>query len=199
FPRHPVAPAGRVAPAKAAAVTLRAAAYTLREALSSRAALAASLADLRPQRNGHPANRHLAEAVGWLSRAQDAVPGGGGSHGFRLRSGWPPPYPETTGYIITPLLRCTQATHPLGAGLDVADLKARVGRMAGWLTTVQLDCGALPGGTVTVAPSPTVFNTGQVLEGWCAAYRERPEDLRRPITSAAAWLVSVQDDDGCWR
>jgi hypothetical protein len=181
-------------------VTLRATTYMLRQVLSSRATLASSLADLRPRRNGTPSSRHLAGAVDWLCRAQDAVPGGGVSYGFDVRTGWLPAYPETTGYIITTLLRCANASSPITADVHPADLKQRAARMAHWLTTVQLASGALPGGTVAVPPVPTVFNTGQVLEGWCEAYRDHPDEtIRSCLTCAARWLVAVQDEDGCWR
>lgn len=181
-------------------MSLRSAAHTLRQILSSRAAVTASWADLWRPRDADPADRHLAEAVGWLCRAQDAVAGGGVSYGYDVRAGWMPPYPETTGYIITTFLRCARTGVPTAAGLGPADLRARTRRMADWLTTLQMDCGALPGGTVAVAPSPTVFNTGQILEGWCEAYRDQPDEaIRRAITRAAAWLTSVQDADGCWR
>jgi hypothetical protein len=72
--------------------------------------------------------------------------------------------------------------------------------MAAWLTTVQLPSGALPGGTTAIEPTPTVFNTGQILEGWCEAERDRTGPMiRNSLTRAADWLVEVQDDDGCWR
>ena len=187
----------RTSPLGEFAMTIRSAAYTLRRAFSSRATLAASLGDLRPLRNEVTADRHLAEAVGWLCRAQDAAPVGGVSYGFDLRSGWLPPYPETTGYIITTLLQCAQAG---GAGLDAAGLRERAARMADWLTMVQLESGALPGGIVGVKLVPTVFNTGQVLEGWTEACSARPDEpVQRCLARAAEWLVAVQDEDGCWR
>lgn len=158
------------------------------------------LGDLRPRRDGAPAHRHLVEAVGWLCRAQDAVEGGGVSYGFDVRRGWLSPYPETTGYIITTFLRGASTGAAHAAGLDADDLRERAARMARWLTKVQLLSGALPGGTTAVTPFPTVFNTGQVLEGWCEAYREQPDPtLRHSLTRAAGWLVDVQDGDGCWR
>jgi hypothetical protein len=122
------------------------------------------------------------------------------SYGYDLRLGWLPAYPETTGYIITTLLNAAHAAAENGAARKGPCLKERALRMAHWLTTVQLECGALPGGMVSVKPAPTVFNTGQVLEGWCEAYRQFPaEELRHSLERAARWLVAVQDEDGCWR
>jgi hypothetical protein len=181
-------------------MSVRAVAHTLRQVLSSRAALAASLADLKGLRDCAATDQHLVEAVQWLCRAQDVMASSGVSYGFDLRAGWLPAYPETTGYIITTLLRCAYSVPANVIGLDALDLKARAWRMAHWLTTVQLESGALPGGTVAVEPVSTVFNTGQVLDGWCEAYREQPDEtLKACLVRAAQWLVSVQDEDGCWR
>jgi hypothetical protein len=79
-------------------------------------------------------------------------------------------------------------------------MRDRALEMARWLCSVQLESGAIPGGTIGREPAPTIFNTGQVLQGWCGAYREsRDESLRLPLVRAAEWLASVQDGDGCWR
>lgn len=181
-------------------MSLRAAAYTLRQVLTSRMSLAASLADLRPRPDRLPDARHLREAVSWLCGAQDAVAGGGVSYGYDLRRGWLPAYPETTGYIITTFLRCARDRRSVTAGVNPSDLRQRAERMAYWLTTVQLESGAIPGGTVGYEPAPTVFNTGQVLEGWSEMVRERPDPgLAQCLHRAARWLVEVQDRDGCWR
>jgi hypothetical protein len=181
-------------------MSLRAAVFTIRQVFSSRATVGASAADLWGSADRCSDDRHLAEAIQWLCRAQDAVAGGGVSYGFDLRRGWQPPYPETTGYIISTFLRCAATGRPREGGLAADDLKQRAWRMTHWLTTVQLESGALPGGTVGIEPVATVFNTGQVLEGWCEAYRELPdESVRRCLVRAAEWLVAVQDDDGCWR
>ncbi len=54
---------------------------------------------------------HLRAAMAWLCRAQDAaaaasgIDRGGVSAGYYLASGWLPPYPETTGYIIETFLQ----------------------------------------------------------------------------------------------
>jgi len=49
-------------------------------------------------------------------------------------------------------------------------------------------------------PTPAIFNTGQVLFGWSAAYRETGDDiLLRAAKRGADFLVDAMDDDGAWR
>jgi len=72
--------------------------------------------------------------------------------------------------------------------------------MADWEIEIQLDNGAVMGGTMNPNPSPAVFNTGQVMLGWVRAYDETKE--RKYLDAckrAATFLLSVQDPDGCWR
>lgn len=161
----------------------------------------ASWSDLRLPVDEVSLTQHLDEAMGWLCHAQDAVQGGGISYGFDVKLGtWLPPYPETTGYIIPTFLEYARNYGRCMTDSALQSLWERARRMAHWLTTIQLECGALPAGTVAIEPQPTVFNTGQVLQGWCCAYREfNDEHLRRCLVRAAQWLVSVQDKDGCWR
>jgi len=53
----------------------------------------------------------------------------------------------------------------------------------------------VPGG----APTPAVFNTGQIMLGLIAWYQEQ---VRRfvldSLKRSAEWLVSVQETDGSW-
>jgi hypothetical protein len=174
--------------------------YILKEVFSNPATLRSSLRDLRLSQNGQEAKFYLNEAVDWLCRAQDAVEGGGVSYGYDLKTGWLPPYPETTGYIIPTFLKCAHLCEANSDQERAENLRQRARRMADWLTTVQMESGAVQGGTIGREPMPTIFNTGQVLQGWCHAYREFKEDnYLGCLTRAAQWLVSVQDEDGCWR
>ena len=48
--------------------------------------------------------------------------------------------------------------------------------------------------------SPSVFNTGQVLFGWLAAFRATGEaEFADAARRAATYLVEVQESDGHWR
>lgn len=143
---------------------------------------------------------HVNAAVDWMCRAQDATGTGGISRGysFARRSsfggrGWQPAYPETTGYIIPTLLA---ARDHLGAG----DLGARAIRAAEWECDVQLVNGGVRGGVVGQPEAPVVFNTGQVLFGWLAAFAETGEArFADSARNAAGFLIGTMDTDGLWR
>jgi hypothetical protein len=146
-----------------------------------------------------PIMTHVAAAMEWLCRAQDAC-GDGVARSYSLRfnrahgrSGWLDAYPETTGYIIPTFFDCA-----VFAGDN--DYVERAIRMAKWETDVQMDNGAVQGGTIAFAQSPAVFNTGQVLFGWSRAFRETGLDIfRNAADRAADFLVAAQDEDGAWR
>lgn len=143
---------------------------------------------------------HLRGAMEWLCRAQDATGSGGVSRSYALRwmrghgrRGWLAAYPETTGYIIPTFF--TYASRG-GAG----DYRARALRMAQWEIDVQMESGAVQGGVIGHTPSPAIFNTGQVLFGWAAAYRETGDSrYQKAAGRAADFLVEAQDPDGAWR
>ena len=72
--------------------------------------------------------------------------------------------------------------------------------MADWEIGVQLPNGAVRSGQINLEPSPAVFNTGQNLFGWTAAYIETNDDsYLKAAQRAAQWLTKVQDADGAWR
>src|SRR5262249_17569419 len=122
-------------------------------------------------RTGTP-REHLDAAMAWLCRAQDAVEGGGVSHGYTPkwqraygRAGWLAPSPETTGYIIETFYDYATLT---GDG----SYRDRASRMARWESQVQMDSGAVQGAVLGFERTPAVFNTGQVCFGWARAYEE---------------------------
>jgi len=179
---------------------IRSSLYVVREILSSKALRRASWQDLRLRKDDSDSTRHLDGAISWLSQAQDQACDGGVSYGYDLKLGWRPAYPETTGYIITTFLNYCRSYQSRLTNNQIQSYRVRARRMAYWLATVQLDCGAFAGGAIGIEPKPTVFNTGQVLEGWCHAYSEfKDEVILECLSRAAQWLMSVQDDDGSWR
>lgn len=148
------------------------------------------------QRNGTSSLGHLHETMNWLERAADASPGGGVSAGYSLIDGWLEPYPETTGYIIPTL-------YDFAAHSGVDKCKDIAVRLADWEVGVQMSCGAVQAGVYqgkNAEAVPAVFNTGQVILGWCRAYIETsdPKYLSAAIR-AADWLIKVQANDGAWR
>ncbi|HTD70740.1 MAG TPA: hypothetical protein VK647_09780 [Gemmatimonadales bacterium] len=143
---------------------------------------------------------HLVAAIEWLVRAQDATPDGGVSRAFSLAwhpyfgcRGWQPSYPETTGYIIPTLYAAARR-------LGRAELAARAERAARWEIEIQLPTGAIRGGVIGAPESPAVFNTGQVLLGWLAAFEETGQSgFADAARRAARYLVATLDPDGHWR
>jgi hypothetical protein len=139
---------------------------------------------------------HLHAAMAWLLVAHDKGGRRGVSAGYSIIDGWLPPYPETTGYIIPTFLDYARQE-----GRD--DLRARALDMAAWEVDVQLPSGAVRSGVLDGSPksqAPAVFNTGQVILGWCRAYREsRDEAFLQAAVRAGNWLVGAQQDDGAWR
>ena len=157
---------------------------------------------LRIRVRERPVAVHVRAAIEWLCSAQDAA-GDGVSASYSLSRGWLPPYPETTGYIIPTFLDCAAMD-------DGPNLRERALRMADWELGVQLDGGGIPSGVQTNgAPrrqsdlelaAPSVFNTGQVVLGWCRAYQETGDVRYRDAAyRAGRFIVESQDDDGAWR
>ncbi len=152
-----------------------------------------------PRAAGQP-TQHLEATLAWLEQAHAATGGHGVARSFVLRrhhrygiTGWLPAYPETTGYIIPTFY---DAARQLGR----PQLAAQATAMAAWEASIQLADGAVRGGTVADPESPAVFNTGQVLFGWVAAFEETKEErFREAARRAAGWLVDHLDEDGCWR
>jgi hypothetical protein len=158
----------------------------------------------REWNGGHEAEtshaEHLSAAVDWLVRAQQATACGGIARGYSLTwdsyfgaSGWQPAYPETTGYIIPTLYAAAQRT-------TRARLAACAEHAARWEQTIQLPTGAVRGGVIGQATSPAVFNTGQVIFGWLAAFqRTYDPKFADSARRAASFLESAMDADGIWR
>ncbi|MFA6146786.1 MAG: beta-L-arabinofuranosidase domain-containing protein [bacterium] len=143
---------------------------------------------------------HLYAAGRWICRAQDAFDDGGVARSYSLIyspyfrcKGWIPSYPETTGYIIP-----TMFDYANYSGTD--EMRLRAIRMADWECEVQMDDGAVQGGTIDQVPTPAIFNTGQVIFGWVRTYLETgKEKYLTSAIKAGEYLVQQQDSDGKWR
>ena len=137
-----------------------------------------------------PDDVHLQAALDWLCLAQDATGNDGVSSLYRLGGGWDLAYPETTGYILATFLSAADM-------LDRPDLRARAEAMGVWECTIQTESGAVL--SRLGKPETRVFNTGQVVLGWCALYDEGGE--RRFLEAAlraGEYLVATQEADGSW-
>lgn len=148
----------------------------------------------------HDPAMHLEGAMQWLCRAQDATPDDGVSRSYALRhmpshrrSGWLASYPETTGYIIPTFLAYAAMT-------GCKEYRDRAIRMAKWEANVQMESGAVQGGVIEFPPTPAIFNTGQVLFGWAAAYKDTGDErFLSAARRAADFLITAMDADGVWR
>ena len=137
-------------------------------------------------------------AAEWLMRAQDATPDDGAAFGYFPCDdppGWGDSYPETTGYIIPSLLRFAEMEQK-------EEYRERALRMARWEAAIQMPSGAVQGGQVCPAEqqTPSTFNTGMVLDGWCAAFRNSGEALFLDAgRRAAEFLVRDLTPEGYFR
>lgn len=140
---------------------------------------------------GFEDERHLAAAMRWLALAQDACGGNGVSAVYSLNAGWDEAYPETSGYIIATYLAFTDVS----GDSSYLDKAVRIGD---WEVAIQ----AANGGVLSreTLRQTRVFNTGQVILGWCALY-ERTRDQRYldAAVRAGEYLMKGQDKDGAWR
>jgi hypothetical protein len=126
----------------------------------------------------------------WILDAQR--PDGGIAAYYSLLTGYSDSYPEVTGYIIPTLydFACVTGDDSSVAGAE---------RATRWLLSLQMPSGAFPGGLHGGEAQPSVFNTGQILQGLVRARVEmnRPEILRAAV-AAGDWLVKIQQPDGSW-
>jgi len=156
------------------------------------------IAKLLPRRsvqsNANP-ELGLQAVAEWLKRAQDATGCGGVSANYDVaKRQWAGAYPETTGYIIPTFFRYAEFSGD-------KDCRERAVRMAAWESDIQLAEGGVRAGTLDAEQVvPTIFNTGQVLFGWAAAWQQtRDARFRESLVRASDWLVAAQDPDGAWR
>ncbi len=140
---------------------------------------------------------HLKAVLDWLCTAQDQRRSqqdrGGVSAGWSFEDGWLPSYPETSGYIIETFLAAAKIrANP--------ELKERAQQIIEWELSIQSPDGSFPGHFGESGSKPVIFNTGQIMHGMLAGYLtfERDQCLKAAV-KAGKWMLSKQDDDGCWR
>ena len=145
-----------------------------------------------------PTDGALRSLIGWILRAQR--PDGGIAAYYSFLTGYSDSYPEVTGYIVPTLYDFAHATG------DAASLAAAE-RATEWLYSLQMASGAFPAGLhksagrpySTDPPQPSIFNTGQILQGLVRAYVEkRSNEALTKAASAGEWLASVQETSGAW-
>jgi hypothetical protein len=134
--------------------------------------------------------RHLEAAVAFITRSVEQGKGCASSKGYRVGTGWLPPYRETTGYIIPTLL-------DLADHLKRPDLASTAERLGEWLSEVQEPSGGFIERDLRQDTKPIVFNTGQILHGFNALILRRGrQDLVPHARRAGDFLVSSADETG---
>lgn len=146
---------------------------------------------LRLPNKQYPDLRHLKATIDWLCNSQDISGCGGCSASYGFDKGWAPPYPETTGYIISTLLRYSELVRD-------DTFKERAMRMGDWEIEIQLQSGGVRGG-VGINDFPIVFNTGMVILGWTDLFQNTGDNkYLSAAVKAADWLCINMEDDGTW-
>lgn len=134
--------------------------------------------------------RTLPSLIKWIINAQRTD--GGIAAYYSLLTGYSASYPEVTGYLIPTLY---DFAHSAGdhSALCAAEHATR------WLLSLQLDSGGFPAGLQGSGGAPSVFNTGQILQGLVRAATEAGDgDIYKAALAAGDWLVSMQGTDGAW-
>ena len=134
----------------------------------------------------------LGSVVDWILHAQR--PDGGIAAYYSLLTGYSESYPEVTGYIIPTLYHFGRMTSEEAA-------RQAAERATHWLLSLQMPSGSFPGGLhgSDSGAQPSVFNTGQILQGLVRAHAEtgNARVLERAV-SAGDWLAAIQQADGSW-
>jgi hypothetical protein len=137
-----------------------------------------------------PTTDALRSLVSWILDAQDS--GGAIAAYYSLLTGHSDSYPEVTGYIVPTLYDYARET---------GDQRARQAaeRATRWLLSLQMPSGAFPGGLHGAAAEPSVFNSGQILQGLVRAHAETGSaDILRSAVAAGDWLAQSQQANGEW-
>ena len=154
----------------------------------------------QPHLYSYTKTRYTSEAVlhlllRWILDAQ-RLDGGIAAY-YSLLTGYSASYPEVTGYIV-PILYDFAQYRGLNLSPD-GKITAAAERATDWLLSLQMLGGAFPAGLHSRVAQPSVFNTGQILQGLIRAYNEtaRPEILCA-AKRAGDWLIEMQQPNGCW-
>lgn len=140
------------------------------------------------------AEKCITSALQWLIDAQDnsSTNDNGIARHYHIAKGWGPSYPETSGYTIPTLLKCSEV-------FCKPDLSRRARAVLDWLVGIQLSDGAFQGGTAGVQKTtPVAFNTGQIILGLASGVESFGSQYSLPLLRASEWLCKVQDADGSW-
>ena len=137
-------------------------------------------------------DRHLHETARWLARAQDASQGAGSPPaGTSASAGCHPSRrPLATSFQACSTMPCLRVRRPIAKEPSAP---------TDWEIAIQLPDGSVRTG-IGLNQTATIFDNGQGLFGFVRAYEEtKDERFLAAGLKAGAWLVAMQDSDGCWR
>lgn len=135
---------------------------------------------------------HLKECMLWLARAQEACQNKGVCIKYGIYEGWDSdPYPETTGYILETFFDYAKMT----GDRSYVDRAIRAGD---WEIEIQHPSGGVLS-SVRDVNTLRVFNTGQVIHGWCRLFEETSDQKYLDAAIRACnYLIEQQETDGSW-
>lgn len=132
-------------------------------------------------------------ASSWLFRASSVFPDNGVAQYFNPNENWTQPAPGLTGEAIAVQLALSQT-------FDSPSISEHAIRLAHWLSSRQLDCGALQEGRIDEPAVPSIIQTGRGVIGWTAAYMYTEEEtFLIDALRAAEWICAMQHGSGAWR
>jgi hypothetical protein len=139
-------------------------------------------------------SQHLTAAASWLARAHKQVGDGGISKGYDLiRRKWAPSYPETTGYTIPTLFNYSSE-------IEDQPLHSMLAQAGNFLVSNATVEGGVSHWNAKGNPAPIVFDTGQVIFGWLACWRNFGDKQYLDVAiKAGDWLTEIQSSSGCWK
>ena len=135
---------------------------------------------------------HLRETGEWCLRSVQHGKGGSCAH-YSPLLGWSKPYPETSGYLIPTLIK-------LADHLKDERYRAAAVQVGEWLLSIQSTEGHWHGGLhPNTNTDGSVFNTGQILKGMAALFRDtQDERWREAGARGASWLAAGVGENGLW-
>lgn len=114
-----------------------------------------------------------------------------GSSGHRKMTGeWTPPYPETTGYLLSTLLTANKYAPEL-------KFKEMIFKQYDFFVKLQKADGSFPQSLEN--PNPIVFDTAQIILGLLAiapAFKQTPKEILFTIKKAKNWLKEQLNEEG---
>lgn len=135
---------------------------------------------------------HLTATMKWLRLAQKQSGCGGVSAYYNLlKKEWGAPYRETTGYIIPTFVNYSKIS-------GNKDFEKYALEMGEWELSEQLPDGSFSEES-KYRNRKKIFNTGQIILGLCFLYdHTRDSKFLVAAQKAGEWLMSNQENDGCW-